>query len=196
MHKWFWVFFCKTNGRFRPNNSGPQHCSKYKKIKVGEEKIRWASQFARILNKSIKTKASKTKEYISLKKRQRPLNFVIFSSVPVRWQNMLISTGSQKVCKNVERTILQTGRNSPSRINSYGNVSRSNFYNDKISIYSFIFAKYETGRNRSRLSVSLSFDHFAKLTKYKNTNKYFQVVPRNWKNIKIWQNMFRFASRN
>ena len=99
---------------------------------------------------------------------------------------MLISTGSQKVCKNVERTILQTGRNSPSRINSYGNVSRSNFYNDKISIYSFIFAKYETGRNRSRLSVSLSYDdHFAKLTKYKNTKKYFQVVPRNWKNIKI-----------
>ena len=78
MHKWFWVFFCKTNGRFRPNNSGPQHCSKYKKIKVGEEKIRWASQFARILNKSIKTKASKTKEYISLKKDSGPLILSFF----------------------------------------------------------------------------------------------------------------------
>ena len=63
---------------------------------------------------------------------------------------MLMSTWSQKVCKNVERMIFLTGTNSPSTIYSYGNVSRSNFYDGKICmivdirVYSFVFFSRST----------------------------------------------------
>ena len=93
---------------------------------------------------------------------------------------------AQNVCKSKARMILQTGVNLTSTINSYRNVSRSNFNDGKICmivdirVYSFVFFR-ETRNWPKQVIISPCFDHFANLKKYKNEKKYFQVVTQNGK---------------
>ena len=61
------------------------------------------------------------------------------------------------------------------RIHRVRNVSRSNFYFGNIRIYSFVFL---FSRNTKLAEIGhgpLSFDHFAKLTKYKNKKNIFKL---------------------
>ena len=120
----------------------------------------------------------------------------------------------QNVCKSKARMILQTGVNLTNTINSYRNVSRSNFYDGKIlwsltsgfTVSCFIIAKYETDRNCSWFAKFRSLREtntiknekkicsscYAKRKKYINTKKTCLELFGENKNRKQCFEMFTF----